>query len=116
VTTKSALCSENDQGCFDLFLHTLGKPLYGGYLLKAIIIAPLFLLFSTRLAFRVWAWMSVVVIPLAFYNVLVHAPIYGDYYNKLGMSNFWGMAYFALSLAIAVGVPLIEYAVRRLRA
>jgi hypothetical protein len=109
------LCGD-DVLCRTTWLQGVFKPLYGGYLLKAVIIAPLFLLFSSHLAFRVWAWMSAAVIPFAFYNVLVHAPIYGDYYNKLGMSNFWGMAYFALSLAIAVLVPLIEYVVRRLRA
>jgi hypothetical protein len=101
--------------CRTPWLQGVAKPLYGGDLLKSIIIAPLCVLFSTRMAFKVWAVMSLMVIPFWLYVIIFYAPIYGDYVNKHSMSNAGGMLYFALTFGIAIGVPLIEYIVRRVR-
>jgi hypothetical protein len=114
-STNSYLCITGERGCLDFWMHTFAGPFYFGHLLKSIIIAPLFVLFSTRMAFKVWAVMSLIVIPFWLYVILIYAPIYGDYVNKDSMSNAGGIVYFTLTLAIALGVPLIEYIVRRVR-
>ena len=107
------ICSPGDRACLDWWLHTVGAPFYGGYLLRAMIVAPLLTLFSTKSAFKVWAMVSLPVLAYFFYDLLFVTPIYGTYFNKHSMNNGYGVLYLALTLAIVVLVPLGTYLYRR---
>ncbi len=106
--------NESDQSCIDFWLHNIGKPLYGGDLLKAMAVAPLLVLPFSVLVFKAWGIMSIAFLSFAFYSIFT-TPVYGSWFGKVELSNVFGMIYLALTVLIIVAVSLWEWWYKRHR-